>query len=65
MGAVFTSVRRWLSRPERTPTAEQFVAMATEAIWLQIAGMALARGVELDPDVPVEQLLESPLDGAE
>lgn len=65
VGAVFTSVRRWLSRPERKPSAEQFVAIATEAIWLQIAGMALARGVELDPDVPVERLLEAALDGAE
>ena len=51
--------------PSARPTAEQFVAIATEAIWLQIAGMAKARGVELDPDVPVERLLESALDGAE
>jgi AcrR family transcriptional regulator len=65
VGAVFTSVRRWLSRPERRPTAEQFVDLATEAIWFQIAGMAAARGVVLDPDVPVERLLEAALDGAE
>jgi len=65
VGAVFTSVRRWLSRPERKPAADEFVAIATEAIWLQIAGMAKARGVELDPDVPVERLLEAALDGAE
>lgn len=65
VGAVFTSVRRWLSRPDRAPTAEQFVALVTEAIWLQIAGMALGRGVELDPEVPVERLLEAALDGAE
>lgn len=65
VGAVFTSVRRWLSRPERVPTAEQFVDMVTEAIWFQIAGMAAARGVVLDPDVPVEHLLEAALDGAD
>ena len=65
VGAVFTSVRRWLSRPDRKPSAEQFVALATEAIWLQIAGMAHARGVDLDPDLPVERLLEAALDGAE
>ena len=64
VGAVFTSVRRWLSRPERKPTADEFVALATEAIWLQIAGMAKARGVELDPEVPVELLLEAAFDGA-
>jgi AcrR family transcriptional regulator len=65
VGAVFTSVRRWLSRPEGEPSAEQFVDLATEAIWFQIAGMAAARGVVLDPDVPVEKLLEAALDGAE
>ena len=64
VGAVFTSVRRWLSRPERRPTAEQLVDLVTEAIWFQIAGMARARGVELDPDTPVERLLEAAFDGA-
>jgi len=65
VGAVFTSVRRWLSRPERKPSADEFIDIATEAIWLQIAGMAKARGVELDPDVPVEQLLEAAFEVAE
>ena len=64
VGAVFTSVRRWLSRPERRPSAEQLVDLVTEAIWFQIAGMARARGVELDPDTPVERLLEAAFDGA-
>ena len=64
VGAVFTSVRRWLSGPERRPPVDKFVDLVTEAIWLQIAGMALARGVELDPDTPVEHLLEAALDGA-
>ena len=64
VGAVFTSVRRWLARPERLPTAEQLVDLVTEAIWFQIAGMARARGVELDPDTPVERLLEAAFDGA-
>jgi len=63
VGAVFTSTRRWLSRPERRPARATFVELVTEAVWLQIAGMARQRGVELDPDVPVEQLLDSALDG--
>jgi AcrR family transcriptional regulator len=63
VGAVFTSTRRWLSRPEHEPDREAFVALVTEAIWLQIAGMARRRGVELDPDVPVEALLEAAFDG--
>ena len=63
VGAVFTSTRRWLSRPQREPSREQFVELVTEAVWLQIAGMASRRGVELDPDVPVEALLEAAFDG--
>ena len=63
VGAVFTSTRRWLGRPEQKPNLEQFVELVTEAIWLQIAGMAAARGVELDPDVPVEALLEAAFEG--
>jgi AcrR family transcriptional regulator len=67
VGGVFTSTRRWLSRPEHGPTQETFVTLLTQATWLQIAGMASERGVVLDPEVPVEQLLgrlESQLDGA-
>ncbi len=64
VGAVFTSTRRWLSRSGQQPPREKFVELVTEAVWLQIAGMARQRGVELDPDVPVEQLLDSALDGA-
>jgi AcrR family transcriptional regulator len=64
VGGVFTSTRRWLSRPERRPARETFVELATEAVWVQVAGMARHRGVALDPDVPVEQLLDAALDGA-
>jgi AcrR family transcriptional regulator len=56
VGGVFTAARRWLSRPDQVPARPEFVALLTEATWLQIAGLAAARGVELDPDVPVEQL---------
>ena len=64
VGGVFASTRRWLSRPERIPARETFVSLLTQATWLQIAGMALERGVQLDPEVPVESLLEQALDGA-
>jgi AcrR family transcriptional regulator len=63
VGEVFNATRRWLSRPEQRPARERFVELVTEAVWLQIAGMATARGVELAPDVPVEALLESAFDG--
>jgi len=62
VGAAFNATRRWLSRPEQRPGRERFVELVTEAVWLQIAGMARARGVELAPDVPVEALLETALD---
>lgn len=62
VGGVFTATRRWLSRPERTPTREELVNLLTEATWLQIAGIARVRGVELDPDLPVERLLADALD---
>ncbi len=61
---MFTSTRRWLSRAEQRPDRESFVELVTEAVWLQIAGMAAGRGVELDPDVPVEALLEAAFDGS-
>jgi AcrR family transcriptional regulator len=64
VGAVFTATRRWLSRLEQRPSREAFVALVTEAVWLQIAGLARQRGVELDPDVPVEQLLDGAIDAA-
>jgi len=64
VGGVFTSTRRWLSRPERQPDREAFVELVTEAVWMQIAGMAGRRGVQLDPDVPVEALLDAALDKA-
>ena len=64
VGGVFTATRRWLAREERQPGRERFVDLLTEATWVQIAGLAGARGVELAPDVPVEALLETALEGA-
>jgi AcrR family transcriptional regulator len=63
VGAVFSATRRWLSRAERRPDRDRFVELVTESVWLQIAGMAAGRGVELAPDVPVEALLEAAFDG--
>ena len=62
VGGVFTSTRRWLARPEQLPEREVFVELVTEAVWMQIAGMTGRRGVELDPDVPVEALLDSAIE---
>ena len=62
IGMVMAAVHRWLSRPGPTPTAASLTSLLSEAIWQQIRGMAAARGLELDADVPVEQLLSGALD---
>jgi AcrR family transcriptional regulator len=55
VGAGMASVRRWTAQRDRVAT-EVFVDLLTQAVWLQIAGMAAARGVVIDPDRPVEEL---------
>jgi AcrR family transcriptional regulator len=64
VGGVVSSTRRWLSRPEPRPEQPVFVELVTEAVWFQVAGLARGRGVELDPEVPLDLLLEAALDGA-
>ena len=54
IGQVFASIRRWTSRLEVAPKPERFVDMLAESIWLQINGMAKARGI----DVPTVSLAE-------
>jgi AcrR family transcriptional regulator len=55
VGAGMASVRRWTAQDDRV-TPEVFVDLLTQAVWLQIAGMAAARGVVIDPDRPVQEL---------
>lgn len=57
VGAVFNSVRRWLARPVVEPSREAFVELLAESVWYQIHGLVAARGLELDPDIPIEELL--------
>lgn len=57
VGSVVATCRRWISRPVREPAAEVFVERLTEALVGQVAGTTRRRGVTLDPDQPVEQLL--------
>lgn len=55
VGAGMASVRRWTTQADRVAT-DVFVDLLTQAVWLQIAGMAAARGVVIDPDRPVQDL---------
>ena len=57
LGMAMAAVHRWLTRRERAPDQEAFTDLLTEAIWLQVSGMAAARGVRLAPDVPLQEQL--------
>lgn len=57
VGGVVTAVSRWMSRDERRPDADRLVELLTDVVYAQIAAMAATGGVELDPDVPLDQLL--------
>lgn len=58
VGAVFSAVRRWVARPERAPAAPVLVALVRDSVWFIIQGHARTLGLELDPAMPVEQLLD-------
>ncbi|QWC85290.1 TetR/AcrR family transcriptional regulator [Nocardioidaceae bacterium] len=57
VGMVFGAVRRWAFRPVREPDREVFVDLTTETVWHILGGFTTRLGLDLDPDVPVEQLL--------
>jgi len=56
VGAGMSAVRRWVSRPERVPEPDVFIDLVAQSIWLQIAGMAAARGAIIEPDVPLQEV---------
>lgn len=62
IGMVMASAHRWLSRPAPSPDLDAFSALLSEAIWMQISGMAAARGLVIAPDVPVQELLAGALE---
>ena len=57
VGMVFGAVRRWAFRPVREPDRAAFVDLTTETVWHILGGFTARLGLDLDPDVPVEQLL--------
>ncbi len=56
IGQVFASIRRWTSRLAPTMKSEHLVTMLAESIWLQINGMAKARGIDV-PEVSLAELI--------
>ncbi|MBO0842906.1 MAG: TetR/AcrR family transcriptional regulator, partial [Nocardioides sp.] len=61
VGAVFGAVRRWLTRPEQRISAELLERYTADSVWYVLQGHARTWGVELDPDVPLEELLTAAL----
>ena len=57
VGMVFGAVRRWAFRSVREPAREPFVDLLTETVWHILGGFTARLGLDLDPDVPVDQLL--------
>lgn len=56
VGAVFGAVRRWASREEREPSAAQLSDILSRSVWHLLDGHARRLGLDLDPDLPIEQL---------
>lgn len=61
VGSAMAAVRRWLGRPERVPDQDVFIELVAQSIWFQLAGMAAARGVVIDPDAPLQDVFTGPL----
>jgi AcrR family transcriptional regulator len=60
VGAAFSSVRRWVSREPRRPDTAEFASLLSDSVWLILNGHAARLGVEIDPDLPIEELLNIP-----
>lgn len=65
VGAVFSAVRRWMARPERTPSAPVLVSLVTDSVWFILDGHARSLGLSLHRDQPVEELLAAAAGGRE
>ncbi|HEX7740347.1 MAG TPA: TetR/AcrR family transcriptional regulator [Marmoricola sp.] len=57
VGMAFGTVRRWLWRDEREPSPDALSTILAQTIWWAIHGMAHDRGVDLDPHVPLEDMI--------
>lgn len=57
VGMVFGTVRRWVHLGEQIPSAECMVALLTESVIVLLVTRARGFGLELDADVPIEELV--------
>jgi AcrR family transcriptional regulator len=56
VGAVFSSVRRWLTHQDPTLTPEKVIALVSQTLWFGIDGHARRFGLVIDPGRPVEDI---------
>jgi len=57
IGAVFSAVRRWLGRRDKTISAEQLIDLASQSVWFLIDGHARRLGAVIDPERTVEDMI--------
>ena len=60
VGAAFSAVRRWVAREPRRPATDVLASLLSDSIWLILDGRARRLGLVIDPDLPVEKLLNIP-----
>jgi AcrR family transcriptional regulator len=60
VGAVLGAVRRWATREPRRPDAARISELLAESVWHLLHGHAARLGLDIDPDVPLDQLFSSP-----
>jgi AcrR family transcriptional regulator len=56
VGAVFSSVRRWLTHGDPTLTPEKVIALISQTLWFGIDGHARRFGLVIDPGRAVEDI---------
>lgn len=57
VGAVFSTVRRWVSRQPQEPEAKVLVDLLTQSVWNLLDGHARRLHLSIDPDLPLLELL--------
>ena len=63
VGAVFGTVRRWVSREPREPTDRLLVDLLSQSVWNLLDGHARRLGLSIDPDSPLVDLLPAQAEG--
>ncbi|CAN5452682.1 TetR/AcrR family transcriptional regulator [soil metagenome] len=59
VGAVFGTVRRWVTREPMEPSAYRLSELLTMSVWNLLDGHARRLGLEIDPDLPLTALFAS------